>query len=213
MRPCLHRFSRSTVRNMGPTRNEALARESPTPNADTMTKRSTPDVLADAMTALFTPSVLPRPVPAGLLPRRGAAAGLRWTSGSSLPRVCMVVPLGRDRLPPGRGHESRGDIPAVRVPGHEYGEAARSTLPGAALTRARVVVFQRRPAVGGWRTAPGAARRVRNQGGGGRGAGGTHSPAEPGAGADDGGLAGPVAGVAGVAARVDRPELRGARAR
>ena len=76
------------------------------------------------------------------------------------------------------------------------------------------MVLQRRPAVGGRGTAPGAARRVHHPGGGGRGAGGARVPGRrPGAGAVDGGVAQPVAGVAGVAARVDQPQLRGARAR
>jgi hypothetical protein len=111
----------------------------------------------------------------------------------------------------GEDHGSRFGAPAVRMPGQGSGKAARGTLPGPALAGARLVVLQRRPAVGDGRAAPGAARRVRNPGCGLGGDGGAHVPGgRTGAGAADGGMAQPVAGVAGVAARVDQPRLRGA---
>ena len=57
--------------------------------------------------------------------------------------------------------------------------------------------------------AAGALRRVRHQGGGRRGAGGTGQPRSSAARGrtDDGGVAGPVAGVAGVAAGVDQSRV------
>jgi hypothetical protein len=73
------------------------------------------------------------------------------------------------------------------------------------------VVLQCRPAVGDRRAAPGAARRVRNPGCGVGSAGGARVPgSRTRTGAVDGGMAQPVAGVPGVAARVDQPQLRGA---
>ena len=80
--------------------------------------------------------------------------------------------------------------------------------------RARVMVFQRGSAVGRRGAAAGAPRRVHDQGGGGRGAGGAVRPgAGRGAGADDGGVAGPVAGLSGVAACLDQPRVCRPRAR
>jgi len=73
--------------------------------------------------------------------------------------VCMVVLLGRDRLPRRRGHGLRFGVPPVRLPGREHREAARGALPGPALSRARVVVLQRRLAA-----AAGQRRRVRHGG-------------------------------------------------
>jgi hypothetical protein len=56
--------------------------------------------------------------------------------------------------------------------------------------------------------AAGAARRVRHPRGGGRGDGGARVfSRQPGAGADYGGVARPVAGIAGVAVRVHRAQL------
>ena len=59
-------------------------------------------------------------------------------------------------------------------------------------------------------TGRGAARRVRDPGGGLGGSGGARVPrGRTGAGAVDGRMAQPVAGVTGVAARLDQPRLRG----
>ena len=50
-------------------------------------------------------------------------------------RVCIVVVLGRDRLPRGGDHGSRVDVPAMRLPGAGDREAARGALPGPAAHR------------------------------------------------------------------------------
>jgi len=90
--------------------------------------------------------------------------------------VCMVVLLGRDRLPRRRGHGLRFGVPPVRLPGREHREAARGALPGPALSRARVVVLQRRLAGRCRAATAGTPRRVGDQGGCGRGTGGARVP-------------------------------------
>jgi hypothetical protein len=132
-----------------------------------------------------------------------------WLSGSRVHGGAA----GPGSLPQGRDHGSRFGLPPVRVPGRVDGEAGGGALPGPAVAAARELVLQRRPAVRS-RTAPaGTARRVPHPGGGGRGDTGARIPGRrPRAVADDGGVAAPVAGLAGVAARLDEPQLRGARA-
>jgi hypothetical protein len=122
--------------------------------------------------------------------------------------VCMLGLLRRDRNVRG-SHGSWFGVPAVRLPGSGDRQAARRALPGAQLAAARQVVFQRRAAVSGWGQEACASRRFREQVSGRRGAGGAVRPGiSRGSGAEDGGVAGAVAGITGVAAGLDQPRIR-----
>jgi hypothetical protein len=131
-------------------------------------------------------------------------------SADFLIRVSMVVLLGRNRQPRGgvMDHDSVYRRGGCRD--ETAGKLLGARCPGPELAGAWVVVLHHRPAIDGGRAAASAARRLRDQGGSCRGAGCARVPGRRArAGAIDGGMAEPVAGVARVAACIHRSQLRG----